>query len=64
MDDDTQGLATMGIRSWKGLANGREEWRRIVTEAKAYQGLYSQWKKERKEEVLVVKEEEEVIRLE
>jgi hypothetical protein len=31
-------LRTMGVKRWRNVANDREEWRRIVREAKALHG--------------------------
>jgi hypothetical protein len=39
MDDVTDDLRRMGIRSWKENARNRDQWRWIVEEAKAHPGL-------------------------
>jgi hypothetical protein len=39
MDDVTDGLRSMGIRSWTERARNRDQWRLIVEEAKAHPGL-------------------------
>ena len=36
MDDVNRDLASMGIGDWKGLANDRGDWRRIVAEPKPH----------------------------
>jgi hypothetical protein len=39
MDDVTDDLRRMGIRSWTEKARNRDQWRLTVEEAKAHPGL-------------------------
>jgi hypothetical protein len=39
MDDVTDDLRRMGIRSWTERAKSRDQWRLIIKEAKAHPGL-------------------------
>jgi hypothetical protein len=39
LDDVEADVRKMGFRGWWGKAEGRSEWRKLVKEAKALQGL-------------------------
>jgi hypothetical protein len=39
IDDVEQDLRTMGMRGWRTKARDRQEWRRVIREAKVHPGL-------------------------
>jgi hypothetical protein len=39
IDKVEEDLKTMGIRNWHAVAKDRQEWRKIVLEAKVHNGL-------------------------
>jgi hypothetical protein len=39
IDDVEEDLKIMGIRNWHAVAKDRQEWRKIVFEAKVHNGL-------------------------
>jgi hypothetical protein len=39
IDDVEQDLRTMGVRGWRTGAADRQEWRRVIREAKVHPGL-------------------------
>jgi hypothetical protein len=39
IDNVEEYLKIMGIRNWHAVAKDRQEWRKIVSEAKVYNGL-------------------------
>jgi hypothetical protein len=39
IDDVEQDLSTMGVRGWRTRARDRQEWRRVIREAKVHPGL-------------------------
>jgi hypothetical protein len=39
IDEDEEDLKIMGIRNWHLVAKARQEWRKIVLEAKVHNGL-------------------------
>jgi hypothetical protein len=39
IDEIQENLKIMGIRNWHAVAKDRQEWRKIVLEAKAHNGL-------------------------
>jgi hypothetical protein len=39
IDDVEQDLRMMGVRGWRTRARDRQEWRRVIREAKVHPGL-------------------------
>jgi hypothetical protein len=38
-------LKKMGVRGWRKIAKGRDDWKLILKEARALHGPHSQWRK-------------------